>query len=63
MVSIAETESAVRKEEYATPTIKPTALLLEAVMQDFSKKIPIDGAPTEIAPEMSTEGCFEKRSD
>ena len=60
MVPVTEMGFMVGEEERGAPTIEPTALPLEAVTQDSSEKVSIDGAPTEMAPKMSVEGCSKK---
>ena len=60
MVSIVETGPMVREEEHAVSTIKPLTQPLEAAMQDSPEEVPIGGALTETAPEMSVKEHFEK---
>ena len=60
VVSIAETRPKVREEEHAVPTIEPMVQPLEGVTQGSLEEVPTSGTPTEIALEMSVEGCSEK---
>ena len=60
MVSIAEIGSVVREEEHVVPTIELSAQPLEAVPQGSLEEVPTGETPTEMAPEMSIEECFEK---
>ena len=60
MVSFAETRPMIGEEEHTALFVEPMVLPLEAVMQDFSEKISIDGAPMKTAPKMSVERYSEK---
>ena len=62
VVPNAEIEPVIGEEEYAAPTVEPTTLPLEVMMQDSPEKISIDGAPTETVSKISVEGCSEKDS-
>ena len=60
MILIAKMRSAIGEEEHTAPTVEPTVVPLKVMIQDSPREVLIDGAPMEMEPEMSIEGCSKK---